>query len=140
MPCSGWSALHGVNLNWKRNIALLVISGSIKKLFLIDFLNTYLFSIFFFNSFCQYLDFLNIFFQRNLLGEKVWGYPTLRELGLINFNRLNISNKLYVNVSLCPYLIFSYDSTFILFHNFRYCFIQCNFADSSYCEKINLFT
>ena len=64
MPCSGWSTLHGVNLNWKRNIALLVISGSIKKLFLIDFLNTYLFSIFFFNSFCQYLDFLNIFFKK----------------------------------------------------------------------------
>ena len=36
-----------------RYIALFVVSGSVKKLFAVDYVNICLFSIFFFNRFCQ---------------------------------------------------------------------------------------
>ena len=55
--------LFKVKVNESRYIALFVVSGSTKKLFVIDFVSIYLSSMFFFNSFCQYLPFLNIFFN-----------------------------------------------------------------------------
>ena len=61
---------HSVKVNESRYIALFVVSGSIKKLSLIDFVNAYFSSIFFFNSFCQILYFLNIFFKRICPEEK----------------------------------------------------------------------
>ena len=72
-----------IKVNKSRYIALFVVSRPIKKLFLFDYVNTYLFSIFlnsccqyllslniFFNIFCQYLYFLNIFLKRLCPVEK----------------------------------------------------------------------
>ena len=57
-------AFNGLNyfkVNERRYFALLMFSGSIKRLFSIDCVNAYFFSI---NSFCQYLSFLNVFITR----------------------------------------------------------------------------
>ena len=54
-----------------RYITSFAVSGSTKKIFLIDCLLILLSSV---NSFCQQLSFLNIFFQYI---SKVWGYSTL---------------------------------------------------------------
>ena len=75
-----------VKVNESRYIALFVVSGSIKKLVLIDFVNTYLFSIFFsivfvniylFSIFFQ--DFLpynfSIFFSKEFARWKSVGLP-----------------------------------------------------------------
>ena len=67
--------------------ALFVLSGSIKKLFSSGCVNIYLVSLniifkrlcpmekTFLNWLCQYLSFLNIFFQWILSVGKVWGCP-----------------------------------------------------------------
>ena len=57
--CESW-----IKINESRDIALFWVSGSIIVLSLIDFVNIYLLSIFFFNSFCHYLSFLNFFSNR----------------------------------------------------------------------------
>ena len=67
---SGCYYIFYIKVNESRYIALFVVSESIKKLFLIDCVNIYLFSIFFFSNFCQYLHFLNIFFKRLFPVEK----------------------------------------------------------------------
>ena len=46
-----WEWEDGIKVNESRYIALFVVSGSIKKLFSIDYVNIYLFSIIFFNRF-----------------------------------------------------------------------------------------
>ena len=68
---------------------------------LIDFINSYPFSIFFFASFSQYLFFLNIFFQYFfpififsqyfLSSGKMWVYPTLLISWFINFKGAGLS-------------------------------------------------
>ena len=68
---------------------------------LIDFINSYPFSIFFFASFSQYLFFLNIFFQYFfpififsqyfLSSGKVWVYPALLISWFINFKGAGLS-------------------------------------------------
>ena len=54
---------HSVKVNKSRYIALFMVSGSIKKLFLIDFVNTYLFSIFFSIVFANIYIFSIFFFK-----------------------------------------------------------------------------
>ena len=70
------------NVNESRSIALFLVRGSIKKLFSIDFVDSYsqlILSIFkaFPNWLCQYLFFLEIFFHRFWPVEKCKITPTL---------------------------------------------------------------
>ena len=74
-------------INESRYFALFVVSGSIKKIFSIDYVNNYLFSI---------------FFSIDFLGGKVWGYPHCLYHDSLTLINLLKSAKLiyYAHVSL----------------------------------------
>ena len=67
-----WNLHHilGLKVNGSQHIALFLVSGFIKP---------------FLNWLCQYLSFLNIFFQYILPGGREWGYPTLLVLWFTDF-------------------------------------------------------
>ena len=65
---------HSVKVNESRYIALFVVSGSIKKLSLIDFVNAYFSSIFFSIVFAKFYIFL-IFFSKEFAPRKSVGLP-----------------------------------------------------------------
>ena len=69
-----------VRNNESRYVEFFVVSGSIKRLFSIDYVNVFLFSI---------------FLQWILPGGKVWGYPTLLISRFINYGVFIDSCKLY---------------------------------------------
>ena len=80
-----------IKVNQSRYIALFVASGSIKKLFLIDYVNIYLFSIFFSIYFVRWKMIMSIFilsqyvFQQILPVGKVQGF---HHLALISRKRV----------------------------------------------------